>query len=116
MNSLLCPMTCREKLLAVLFSLSLTLWPLLATANIGGGSSRIPITDWIIELYNVTNNVYVPAICLFVIMAAAVNLAFGFVRVGPALGRVVIVIALVGLGVTFFANVVGAKLAIALVV
>jgi hypothetical protein len=31
-----------------------------AVASIGGGSNRIPLTDLLVELYNVTINVYVP--------------------------------------------------------
>jgi hypothetical protein len=44
----------------------------------------------------------------------ALNLAFGWVRLGPILGRIIGVIAILGLGVTWVLDKVGANLAMAL--
>jgi hypothetical protein len=83
-------------------------------ANIGAGSSRVPLTDFLIELYNVTSNVYVPLICLGCLAFGAANLLFGFMRFGPVIGRIIAVIGILGLGVTWFGQTIGASVAIAL--
>jgi hypothetical protein len=95
--------------------LGLSLTASTALANIGGGSGRVPLTDFIIELYNVTDNVYVPMLALGAIAFGAANLLFGFMRFGPVIGKIVGVIGIVGLGVTWFAQTIGARIAIALV-
>lgn len=86
-----------------------------AWASMGGGSSRIPMTDFIVELYNVTNNVYVPMLAFGALVFGAANLLFGFLRFGPAIGRIFGVIGILGLGVTWFAQSVGATVALNLV-
>jgi type IV secretory pathway TrbD component len=75
-----------------------------AMASMSGGSSRIPMTDFIVELYNVTNNVYVPMLAFGALVFGAANLLFGFMRFGPAIGRIFGVIGILGLGVTWFAQ------------
>ena len=99
---------------ALLLSLLLLLSVGDAWASIGGGSSRVPLTDFIIELYNVTNNIYVPMISLGALVFGAANLLFGFMRFGPAMGRIFGVIGILGLGVTWFAQSVGATVAMGL--
>jgi hypothetical protein len=86
-----------------------------AAASMGGGSSRIPMTDFLVELYNVTNNVYVPMLACGALVFGAANLLFGFMRFGPAIGRIFGVIGILGLGVTWFAQSVGASVALNLV-
>lgn len=86
-----------------------------AMASMGGGSSRIPMTDFIVELYNVTNNIYVPMLAFGALVFGAANLLFGFMRFGPAIGRIFGVIGILGLGVTWFAQSVGASVALNLV-
>ena len=88
-------MTKRMILIGVLVVLAATE----ASASMGGGSSRIPMTDFIVELYNVTNNVYVPMIAFGALVFGAANLLFGFMRFGPAIGRIFGVIGILGLGV-----------------
>ena len=87
-----------------------------AWAQIGSGSSRVPLTDWLVELYNVTNNVYVPLLCLGCLAFGAANLLFGFMRLGPIVGRIFGVIGILGLGVTWFGQTIGATAAIGLLV
>ena len=86
-----------------------------AVASRSGGSSRIPLTDFIVEIYNVTSNVWVPMIALGSLVFGAANLLFGFMRFGPAIGRIFGVIGILGLGVTWFAQSVGASVALNLV-
>ena len=86
-----------------------------AWATMGGGSSRIPMTDFLIELYNVTNGIYVPLLSLGALAFGAANLLFGFMRFGPVIGRIFGVIGILGLGVTWFAQSVGASAALNLV-
>jgi hypothetical protein len=57
-----------------------------AAASMGGGSSRIPMTDFIVELYNVTNNVWVPMIAFGALVFGAANLLFGFMRFAQSVG------------------------------
>jgi MFS superfamily sulfate permease-like transporter len=83
-------------------------------ARIGGGSSRVPLTDFLIECYNVSEQVYAPFICLAVILVGALNMAFGWVRLGPIMGRIIMVIGILGLGVTWFLDKIGGNLAMAL--
>ena len=99
----------------VLIGLMVVLVATEAVASMGGGSSRIPMTDFIVELYNVTNNVYVPMIAFGALVFGAANLLFGFMRFGPAIGRIFGVIGILGLGVTWFAQSVGASVALNLV-
>src|SRR5262245_28010980 len=86
-----------------------------AAASMGGGNSRIPLTDFIVELYNVTTNVYVPMLAFGALVFGAANLLFGFMRFGPVIGRIFGVIGILGLGVTWFAQSVGASIALNLV-
>jgi hypothetical protein len=99
----------------VLMSLMVALAATEASASMGGGSSRIPMTDFLVELYNVTNNVYVPMLAFGALVFGAANLLFGFMRFGPAIGRIFGVIGILGLGVTWFAQSVGASVALNLV-
>jgi len=86
-----------------------------AGATMGGGSSRIPMTDFLVELYNVTNGIYIPMLALGCLTFGAANLLFGFMRFGPVIGRIFGVIGILGLGVTWFAQSVGASVALNLV-
>ena len=85
----------------------------IAWANIGSGSSRVPLTDWLIELYNVTQGVYVPLLCLGCVAIGAANLLFGFMRFGQTMARIFGVIGILGLGVTWVGQTIGASVAIA---
>jgi hypothetical protein len=97
-------------LLATSASLASPAW-----ATIGTGSTRVPLTDFLIELYNVTNNVYVPLIALACLAFGAANLLFGFMRFGPVVGRIFAVVGILGLGVTWFGQTIGATAAIGLI-
>jgi hypothetical protein len=99
----------------ILMGLMVALTAADAAASMGGGSSRIPMTDFLVELYNVTNNVYVPMLAFGALVFGAANLLFGFMRFGPAIGRIFGVIGILGLGVTWFAQSVGASVALNLV-
>jgi hypothetical protein len=85
-----------------------------AWAQIGAGSSRIPVTDWIVELFNVATNVWVPALCLFMLIAGVGNYFFNIIRIGQFFTKLVIGIGALGLGVTFFASIAGGNVAVAL--
>ncbi len=80
-----------------------------AGATMGGGSSRVPMTDFLIELYNVTNGIYIPLLSRGALAFGAANLLFGFMRFGPVIGRIFGVVGILGLGVTWFAQSVGAS-------
>jgi hypothetical protein len=84
-----------------------------ALAQIGQGSTRVPLTDWLIEFYNVTNNVYVPLLALIAIVGAAWAILGGHVRIGPTMGKMILVILLLGLGVAWILQQIGANAAIA---
>ena len=99
-------------LLPVLAVLVMTATDALAIS--GGGGSRVPLTDWLIELYGVTNNVYVPLLCLAALVLGAANLLFGFLRFGPVFGRILAVVGILGLGISWFANILGARAVTAL--
>jgi hypothetical protein len=85
-----------------------------AWAQIGAGGNNVPLTDWLIELYNVTNNVYVPLIGLAALVFGAGNLIFGFVRMGPVLSKIFLGIGILSLGVAWFAQRFGGNAAIGL--
>lgn len=85
-----------------------------ASAKMGGGGGRMPMTDFIVELYNVTNNIYIPMIAFGTLVFGAANLLFGFMRFGPAIGRIFAVIGILGLGVTWFAQSVGGSVTLGL--
>ena len=109
----------RARLLGMMGGVALVTTALLAEvvfANIGAGSAKVPLTDFLIELYHVTNNIYVPLICLAAVAFGAANLLFGFMRFGPVIGRVFGVIGLLGLGVTWVGQTIGASVAISLIV
>lgn len=104
----------KQSKVSLVIVLSLELMANIALANIGSGSQRVPLTDFLIELYNVTNNVYVPLIGAACIAFAAANLLFGFMRFGPMVGKVFGVIGILTLGVTWFGQTVGGTVAIGL--
>jgi hypothetical protein len=85
-------------------------------AQVRGGSTRIPGTDFLVELYNVTNNVYVPLLAALAVVVGAANLIFGWMRMGTTMGRVFLGIGLLGLGATWVGQTVGATVALGLLV
>jgi hypothetical protein len=104
----------KRTLLVVAFYAGLLLaGPVLA--NVGGSSTRVPLTDFLVELYNVTSNVYVPLICLGVIVIGAGSLLTGAMRIGPTLARIFLVVGILGLGVAWFGQTIGASVAIAVI-
>lgn len=100
--------------LSLVLMLSLELVASVALANIGAGSQRVPLTDFLIELYNVTNNVYAPLIGAACVVFGAANLLFGFMRFGPMVGKVFAVVGLLTLGVTWVGQTIGGTVAIGL--
>jgi len=95
-------------------TLALLAGPAMASVS-GGASKKAPLTDWIIVIYDATNNIYIPAIGLACLVIGAANLGFGFFRFGPAVGRIIACIGILVLGVAFFADMFGGNPAIALV-
>lgn len=86
-----------------------------ALANIGAGSSRrMFMTDILIDGYNVTNNVYVPLTLAVMLLFFILNLVFGWVRIGPFLGKLILAVFAAGLGVVGFLQSVGGNMAAAL--
>jgi hypothetical protein len=85
-----------------------------AQAQIGAGSTRIPFTDWLIELYNVVNNVYVPLLALIALLGCLYLIHSGRGRVTENIGRVGVIVAGLSLGVTFIAQAAGGQINIAL--
>ena len=84
-----------------------------AQAQIGQGSTKIPYTDWLIELYNVITSVYFPLLCTAALLVAAYMIKKGH-RMTEAIGRVAVVVALIGLGVSGIAQAAGGTVNLAL--
>jgi hypothetical protein len=97
---------------ALVLSLVLTARP--ALAQMGQGSARIPFTDWLIELYNVTNNVYVPLLALAALVGCVYLIYSGKGRMTENLGKVGVCVALLSLGITFVAQAAGGNVNVAL--
>lgn len=95
-------------------------WALLGSqrvlAQVGAGSGTIPGTAFLVELYNVTNNVYVPLLAAFAILFGAGNLIFGWMRMGATMSRVILGVGLLALGVTFIGQIVGGTVALGMLV
>ena len=87
----------------------------LAWANIGAGSSRWPLVDWLIEGYEVIGGVYIPFLCLAVLALTLANMGFGWVRIGPGFGKIILVVFGAGLGISGMAEMLGVNIAIGLV-
>lgn len=86
-----------------------------ALANVGGGSTRVPLTDFLIEVYNTVVNVYVPLLAVGALFTAVLNMATGVMRFGRGVSMILLVVGLLGLGVTWVAGLFGGTMAIALV-
>lgn len=74
-------------------------------------SIGMPLDDFMVQLYNVTNNVYLPLLSAVCVMLGAFNMFFRF-RLGSPLGRLLAVIGVLGLGIIFMAQTVGSLAAL----
>jgi hypothetical protein len=86
-----------------------------ALATVGAGSSRIPFTDMLVELYNVTNNVYVPLAAILILLFCVINLFTGAFRIGKGLTILLGCVGILALGISWVSQAVGGTVNIALI-
>jgi len=78
--------------------------PHAALAATGG---KMPLANFFKDLFEEMGATYIPVLCLGALFFFCGNYAFGWVSIGEGLGRVLIVISLLGLGVSGVSNMVG---------
>ena|SRR5262245_14677944 len=82
-----------------------------AMAQPAGG--KMPLSNFFRDLYEEGVGTYVPVICFLVIVTYCCNMAFGWMEIGAGVGRMILIVAILGGGVAYISGLVGANVAAA---
>jgi hypothetical protein len=74
------------------------------------GGNNMPLTQFFSNLYQAGVSVYVPMLAFAILVLSVFNWHFGWVTIGEGLGKLILSIAVLALGVSYIVSLVGGNI------